>query len=591
MCSEGGEVSEGEKERSRKGQGARRALRIRSSPLILLLFEWAEYPQSQTLHSLFLGFSLRRLRSLRGKKCLSASAHITSPLMSSPASESPAPTETAAAPLPASIAAAPALINVLLIGSGGREHALAWRISQSPLLGKLFSTGCSNPGIASHATPVPRDIPISAKDPYQLSKFLAEHKINLVVIGPEDPLAEGLTDALTNEKFCKGLSWTPHVFGPTQAGAMLEADKSFAKELMRGAAIPTAEARIFRDAEAARRFIESRLRSSDPLLDAVFRAADDYSDQEQRRMFIDQEIYKKKDVAAAFNKARPDLPVIKASGLAKGKGVFVPSTLSESMTAIDRIMGKLEFGEAGRTVIIEERLPGREVSVFALTDGRSIFILEPCQDHKRLGDAATGPNTGGMGSLCPTPALDSKLSDRIEREIILPTIDALKRETIEFRGVIYFGIMLTPGGPKVLEYNTRFGDPECQVLMARWKSDVLPTLLACAQRKLDKAIIDWHPGVAVSVILASAGYPDSPRTGDVISGLESAAKVPGVQVFHAGTKRLDNGDLVTSGGRVLAVTAIGADLQEARSRAYKAANLIQFPGKQMRTDIGTDIVG
>jgi phosphoribosylamine---glycine ligase len=481
-------------------------------------------------------------------------------------------------------------INVLLIGSGGREHALAWKLSQSPMLGTLYSTGCSNPGIAELARPVPQDIPISARDAYQLYKFIAEQKIKLVVIGPEDPLAEGMTDALTDEKFGKALSWTPHIFGPSKAGAMLEADKAFAKEVMRGAAIPTAEARTFRDAESARRFIESRL-GGEPILENLFRTADEYADSEQRRLFIDQQVHKRKDLAEAFSKVRYGLPVIKAAGLAKGKGVVVPSTLAEAMDAITRIMGKLEFGEAGRTVVIEERLQGREVSVFALSDGKSIFVLEPCQDHKRLGDGATGPNTGGMGSLCPTPALDAKTMARVEREIILPTVDALKRENIEFKGIIYYGLMLTPSGPKVLEYNVRFGDPECQALMVRWKSDLLAALLACAQRKLDKATIEWHPGASVSVILAAAGYPDKPRPHDVITGLEDAARVEGVQVFHAGTRRNNEGNIVTAGGRVLAVTAFGRDRDEARQRAYCAAEMIHFDGKQVRTDIGTDVVG
>jgi len=495
-----------------------------------------------------------------------------------------------AAALPAPVVADNAPMNVLLIGAGGREHALAWKLSQSPRLGVLFATGTENPGIAALATPVPQDIPINPKDPFLLCKFIATNRIGLVVIGPEDPLASGLTDALGNDKMCRAVGFTPVVFGPNKAAAMLEADKAFAKELMRGAAIPTAEARVFTDAESARRFLESRI-GDDMLLGQLFRLADEYVDSEQRRLFIDQQIHKRKEVELAFNRSRFDLPVIKAAGLAKGKGVFVPSTLSEATDAVTRIMSKLEFGEAGRTVLIEERLKGREVSVFAITDGRSIFMLESCQDHKRLGDGATGPNTGGMGSLCPTPAIDEKMMQRIEREIVLPTVDALKRDTIEFRGVLYVGIMLTPAGPKVLEYNVRFGDPECQVLMMRWKSDLLPVLLGCGQRKLDKTNIDWHPGAAVTVILAAAGYPDKPRSGDVISGLEFAARVPGVQVFHAGTKRNADGEIVTAGGRVLAVTAMGADLAEARKLAYKAADMISFAGKQMRTDIGTEIVG
>ncbi|MCW5765638.1 MAG: phosphoribosylamine--glycine ligase [Phycisphaeraceae bacterium] len=435
-------------------------------------------------------------------------------------------------------------VNVLLIGSGGREHALAHGLRRSPRLGNLFTDG-QNPGILSLAQRA--DVPINPKDPHQLRKFCLTQRIGLVVIGPEEPLAAGLADVLSEgSKAGGGLQApVPAVFGPVKAGAMLEADKAFAKELMRGAAIPTAESRTFSDAEAARTFLASR---SEPW-------------------------------------------VIKAAGLAKGKGVFVPETQAEAMAAIDRIMVKREFGDAGRTVVIEERLKGREVSVFALCDGRTIYVLDACQDHKRLGNGATGPNTGGMGAICPARSVDAKLMARVEREVLVPTVDALKREGIDYRGVLYAGLMLTPAGPKVLEYNCRFGDPECQVLVRRFDGDLLDTMLATAERRLEKADFGWKPGAAVCVVLAAAGYPDKPRSGDVIEGLEEAAAVEGVEVFHAGTARDAQGRVVTAGGRVLNVTAVGATAEEARARAYRAAELIRFEGKQYRTDIGTDVVG
>lgn len=435
-------------------------------------------------------------------------------------------------------------VNVLLVGSGGREHALAWRLRKSPRLGRLFAD-TTNPGLASLAEHA--DVPIDPRESVRLRNWCTTNRIGLVVIGPEEPLAAGIADVLSEgSKSGGGLgAAVPAVFGPSRAGAMLEADKAFAKQLMRSAAIPTAEARTFTDPEAAKAFLESR-----------------------------------------------DQPyVIKASGLAKGKGVFVPDSLSEALSALDRIMVKKEFGAAGATVVIEERLKGREVSIFALCDGRTIYVLDSCQDHKRLGDGATGPNTGGMGALCPTRAVDERLMDRIQREVLVPTVDALKREGIDYRGVIYAGLMLTPGGPKVLEYNCRFGDPECQVLMRCMESDLLETMLATADRNLDEAEIRWTEGVSVCVVLAAAGYPDKPRSGDVIEGLDDAATVEGVEVFHAGTRRDAQGRIVTAGGRVLSVTAVGGTLDEARARAYRAAEMIRFDGKQYRTDIGTDVVG
>lgn len=431
---------------------------------------------------------------------------------------------------------------MLLIGGGGREHALAWRLRQSARCAGLWATHTENPGIAAIAEPCPA--PFEARDSFQLRRWCEVNQIGLVVIGPEEPLAAGLTDALAEPVVHGGP--VPLVFGPNKAAAQLEGDKAFAKELMRSASIPTAEARTFTDPESAVAFLESR----------------------------------------------EEPHVIKASGLAKGKGVFVPASLVEAREAIDRIMVKREFGEAGRVVVIEERLKGREVSVFALIDGRNIFVLEACQDHKRLGDGATGPNTGGMGSLCPSTTVDDRLLARIQREVLVPTVDALRRDGIEFRGVLYVGLMLTHAGPKVLEYNVRFGDPECQTLMRRWQGDLVDAMAATAAGKLADTSIGWDPRPAVCVVMASQGYPDAPRKGVPIEGIEEADGVEGAKVFIASAERdASTGKLVTSGGRVLSVTALGSDIEDARRRAYAAAGKIRFEGRLMRTDIGTAVVG
>lgn len=440
-------------------------------------------------------------------------------------------------------------VNVLLIGGGAREHALAWKLRQSPRLGELFTANPENPGISALAKPA--DVLLDPKNPLRLQNFCIQNRIGLAVIGPEEPLAAGLADVLLGESSMSpgsagGLKGCVQaVFGPSQAAAQLESDKVFAKDLMRAASVPTADSRSFTDFEAARAYLESR----------------------------------------------ESPQVIKAAGLAKGKGVFVPANLAEAVGALETIMRKRAFGDAGAKVLIEERLKGREVSVFALVDGRTIFMLEPCQDHKRLSDGATGPNTGGMGSLCPSPALDDRLMARIQRDVIVPTIDTLKRDGVEFRGVLYAGIMLTPAGPKVLEFNVRFGDPECQTLMARLRGDLLDIMLATSRRELDRVDLSFSPGAAVCIVLAAEGYPDKPRAGSVITGIEAAGEVEGVQVFIGGATRDAQGRLVTSGGRVLSVTATGADVHEARARAYRAAERIQFAGKTFRTDIGTDVVG
>ncbi len=425
-------------------------------------------------------------------------------------------------------------INVLLIGGGGREHALAEAMSRSPRLGTLYITHPSNPGLAGLGTPV--DVPVSAKELYRLGQFCDRRDIGLVVIGPEDPLAEGYADVLGK----RGDGSVRPVFGPGKRGAMLEADKAFAKQMMRAASVPTGDGRVFKDYD---------------------RAVEYYSTREEPM-------------------------VVKAAGLAKGKGVIVPETMQEGLDAIKRMMKQLEFGDAGRTIVVEERLQGTEVSVLALVDGRNILVLPPCQDHKRLGEGDTGPNTGGMGAFCPADTVDDATMRVIETEVFVPMVDAMRREEIEFRGVLYAGIMLTPGGPKVLEFNTRFGDPECQPLMARLESDAVELLLATAEGRLDEVDVRFSDQTAVCVVLASQGYPASPKTGDAITGIDKAEQVDGVRVYHAGTK-IENGEIVTAGGRVLGVTAVGPDFATARQLAYRACERISFRGMQYRRDIGS----
>ncbi|MBK7405077.1 MAG: phosphoribosylamine--glycine ligase [Phycisphaerales bacterium] len=424
-------------------------------------------------------------------------------------------------------------INILLIGGGGREHALACAIARSARLDKLYVTHPQNPGIAGLGIAV--DVPVHAKELYRAVQFCEHKQIGLVVIGPEDPLAEGFADALAAPGRL--------VFGPGKAGAMLEADKAWCKTVLREAMVPTAEGREFTDVDAAVNYAASR---SEP-------------------------------------------PVVKAAGLAKGKGVIVASSTAEACDAIRRIMVDRVFGDAGRKVLVEERLSGREVSVLAITDGRSILVLPPCQDHKRLLDGDRGPNTGGMGAFCPSDAIDEATMSRIEREILVPTVDALKRDGIDYRGVLYAGLMLTPAGPKVLEYNVRFGDPECQPLMARLKSDVVELMLGACTRTLDEVDVEWDPRPAACVVLASAGYPEEPRRGAEITGIEAAEAMQDVRVYHAGTARDGQGRLVTAGGRVLSVVALGETLAEACERAYAACGKIRFEGMQMRRDIGSAV--
>ncbi|MBL8964271.1 MAG: phosphoribosylamine--glycine ligase [Phycisphaeraceae bacterium] len=514
-------------------------------------------------------------------------------------------------------------VNVLLIGGGGREHALALKLRESPRLGTLWVTHPENPGLADLGRAA--DVPVNIREVYRLEQFCDRQGIDLVVIGPEDPLAEGFADKLATERRL--------VFGPGSDGARIEADKGWCKQLLRSAAIPTGEARILSDAESALSYVESRLRDDeavrvvlgplreirDPhergryilqrvkdniglvgerlspeqatavraraVITCASIAASAFRDPEDRRRAMRE--FERTDpmVSSAYTARIPGLPVIKASGLARGKGVVLPSTMQEAARAIDEIMVRRIHGDAGSTVIIEERLSGPEVSVLAITDGTSIMVLPACQDHKRLLDGDRGPNTGGMGAFCPSGVMDADLMGRVEREILVPVVDALRREEIEYRGVLYAGLMLTASGPKVLEFNARFGDPECQPLMARLRTDLIDLMIATCRGELDRVTVEWDPRTACCVVLAAEGYPEKPRAGAVIEGLEEASRVEGVTIHHAGTRR-DGGRIVVAGGRVLGVTALGETLDEARARAYRACDLIRYEGKTLRRDIG-----
>ena len=428
-------------------------------------------------------------------------------------------------------------MNILIIGSGGREHALAWKLKQSRRCGRLFFAP-GNPGMASLGVQTPLKIDkADTKTVDALDYFCRQEKIELVVVGPEDPLAEGIVDRLSRPGRA--------VFGPVQAAARLEADKSWAKQVMRAASIPTAEARVFSDAQAALAYVASH-----------------------------------------------ETPVVvKASGLAKGKGVIVCADSAQATAAVRSIMLERAFGDAGNTVVIEERLVGQEVSVLALVDGRSIFVLDTTQDHKQVHEGDQGPNTGGMGAYGPTPLMDEDLMMQVERTILVPIVDSLRREGVIYQGLLYAGLMLTAGGPKVIEFNCRFGDPETQALLVRLQGDLLEILLATCQGHLDEAEISWDKRASCCVVMASAGYPGPYPTGLPITGLEQAAKQPGVQVFHAGTAMGKGGQIVTAGGRVLDVVALGDDLEDAQQRANAACALIHFEGAHYRKDIGFRVLG
>ena len=421
-------------------------------------------------------------------------------------------------------------MNILVVGGGGREHALAWKMAQSPLAKKIFCVP-GNPGIAQHA----ECISLNAEDTISILQLCREKRIDLVIIGPEDPLCMGMADALREQ----GLK----VFGPSKRAAELEGSKIFSKKMMHTHAVPTAAFRVFEDAHDAHEYID------------------------QTPMPI----------------------VIKADGLAKGKGVIVCSTIEEAHNAVTQIMEDRDFGKAGERIIIEECLKGEEASVLAITDGRNIIPLEAAQDHKPIFNGDKGPNTGGMGAFSPVPCVTPALRGEIERKVLVPMVHGMRMAGRKYQGLLYAGLMLTHTGISVLEFNVRWGDPETQPLLMRIKSDIVPVFMAVAEGKLEDQNIEWDGRTAVCVVMASGGYPGSYEKGKVIHGLDDAAKLPDVMVFHAGTA-ISGGAIVTNGGRVLGVTALGDDVVEARAKAYEAVKLIHWNGAQYRTDIGSKAI-
>ncbi len=417
-------------------------------------------------------------------------------------------------------------MRVLVIGSGGREHALCWALAASPLLTKLWCAP-GNPGIAAFA----ERVPIGVLDIAALVAFAVDHKIDLVVPGPEAPLVAGVTDAMT----AAGIACC----GPTMAAAQLEGSKVFTKEVADAAGIPTAKWERFDDAAAARDFVTRR---GAPI-------------------------------------------VVKADGLAAGKGVVVAGTEAEALAAIDDFMGSGTLGDAGATVVLEECLIGEEMSLFALCDGLHALPLGSAQDHKRVGDGDTGPNTGGMGAYAPAPSFTPALEADAMARIIRPALAEMVARGTPFRGILYAGLMLTDDGPKLIEFNVRFGDPECQVLMLRLKSDLLSALVAACEGELQHFDLRWHDRAAIAVVMAARGYPAAPVQHTVIGPLAAAEAVPGVHVFQAGTD-LRNGQLVSQGGRVLTVCAVAEDLAAARGSAYTAVDAIDWPDGFCRRDIG-----
>ena len=421
------------------------------------------------------------------------------------------------------------VMKILVVGSGGREHALAWKLARSPDAERIF---CA-PGNAGTAE-IAENVSISTSDLETLVRFAKENRIDLTVIGPDDPLAAGIVDLFAAEKL--------RAFGPTKSAARIEASKIFAKELMRSQKIPTAEARTFSDSSEALHYCE-----------------------------------------------RLKFPVvIKADGLALGKGVIIAADPLAARSAIDGMMNQGRFGDAGRRIVIEDFLRGTECSLHALVDGNSYRLLESARDHKRALDGDQGPNTGGMGAFSPANNWNKKLQSKFETEIMQPLLRGLLQEGITFHGLLYPGLIITSEGARVLEFNCRFGDPETQALLPRMKSDLLPLLQATIDGNLSKCAIEWDTRAAVTVVLASGGYPGKYETGKTISGLDDAANVEDVQIFHAGTKRT-NSEVETAGGRVLAVTALGSTLEVARARAYEAVSRIHFENCQYRRDIALGV--
>jgi phosphoribosylamine--glycine ligase len=419
------------------------------------------------------------------------------------------------------------VMRVLVIGSGGREHALCWSIAASPILTKLWCAP-GNPGIAQ----VAECVPIGGMDFPALVAFAQDNEIDLVVPGPEAPLVAGLADAMEAASI--------PCIGPSRAAAQLEGSKAFTKEVCDAAGIPTAQWERFDNASAARAFVRRR---GVPL-------------------------------------------VVKADGLAAGKGVVVAATEHEALAAIDAMMERRTLREAGASVVIEEYLEGEEVSLFALCDGETALPFGAAQDHKRAGEGETGPNTGGMGAYSPTPSFPPELQEAAMDGIIRPALAEMARRGTPFRGILYAGLMLTSAGAKLIEFNVRFGDPECQALLPRMMSDLLPALQAAYDGELTNFDVRWTDEASIAVVMAARGYPEAPERGSAIRGLDRAGALPGVQIFHAGTEAGTDGAIRAAGGRVLNVCATGVNLRAARDAAYAAVQLIDWPEAFCRQDIG-----
>jgi phosphoribosylamine--glycine ligase len=417
-------------------------------------------------------------------------------------------------------------MKVLLVGSGGREHALAWKIAQSPLCTELIAAP-GNAGIAQHA----RRVDIDADDVAVLLQFARREQVDLVVVGPEAPLVGGLVDRCTQAGI--------RAFGPSRAAAQLEGSKSFAKELLHKHGIPTGRFQTFDHAEAAHDYVGS---------------------------------------------LEPPI-VVKADGLAAGKGVVICQTREEADRWINAMIIDGRFGSAGSKLVIEEYLTGEEASILAFTDGKTLATMPSSQDHKRAYDRDEGPNTGGMGAYSPAPVVTEEVYEKVERDILIPTVHAMNVEDKPYRGVLYAGLMIDGDDPRVLEYNVRFGDPETQPILLRLQSDLLPVILGTIDDTLDEQALEWDPRPAVCVVMASGGYPESYEKGFPITGIDEAEALGDVKVFHAGTRE-DDGSVMTNGGRVLGVTALGDDLPGAIRRAYEAVDKIHFENAHYRTDIG-----
>jgi phosphoribosylamine--glycine ligase len=416
--------------------------------------------------------------------------------------------------------------NVLVIGSGGREHALAWKIAQSPDIGSLYVA----PGNAGTAA-IAENVPLKVTDIDGLLEFAKSHDIHLTVVGPDDVLAAGLVDEFSKA----GL----RAYGPTQSAARIESSKAFSKDLMKESHVPTAKYATFTDLHAAKDYVHGH----------------------------------------------PAPIVVKASGLALGKGVYICETLEQAHQALDEIMGEKRFGEAGNSVVIEQYLGGQEVSLHAFCDGHNAVLFPSSQDHKRIGEGDVGPNTGGMGTFAPVPWVTPALLHKAQREVVTPILSGLREHHSAFKGTLYPGLMVDGDDIHVLEYNARFGDPETQSYMRLLDSDLLEILNACVDGTLKEVDIKWSNRTAITVVLASGGYPGDYDKGLPITGLSTAAALPDIEVFHAGTA-LKDGEVVTAGGRVLGVTATGVDLKDAQDKAYAAIKTIKFDGMQYRTDIG-----